>query len=92
LNAFPTSLPLIFYPFYFERNSIFSINFLSYVCFWKVIFRKLLSKLFCVCLPLEKLINEKHFLVKKKIWLGFQENIFLKNLGGKHILEVVKNL
>jgi len=27
-----------------------------------------------------------------KIWLGFQESVFLKNLGGKHFPEVVKNL
>jgi hypothetical protein len=30
---------------------------------------KPLSKLFCVCLPLEKLINEKHFPVKAKFGL-----------------------
>ena len=29
---------------------------------------------------------------KRKIWLGFQESIFLKILGGKHFSEVVKNL
>ena len=28
---------------------------------------KLLSKLFCVCLPLEKLVNRKHFPVKEKV-------------------------
>jgi hypothetical protein len=27
-----------------------------------------------------------------KIWLGFQESVFLENLGGKHFSEVVKNL
>jgi len=27
-----------------------------------------------------------------KIWLGFQESVFLENLGGKHFPEVVKNL
>ena len=36
------------------------------------VFHKPLSKLFCVCSPLGKLINEKHFPVKK-IWA---ENIF----------------
>jgi hypothetical protein len=30
---------------------------------------KLLSKLFCVCLPLEKLVNGKHFPVKEKFGL-----------------------
>ena len=29
---------------------------------------------------------------QKKIWLGFQESVFLENLGGKHFPEVVKNL
>jgi hypothetical protein len=27
-----------------------------------------------------------------KIWIGFQESVFLKNLDGKHFPEVVKNL
>ena len=34
--------------------------------FWKVIFGKLFSKLSCICLPLEKLVNGKHFLVNGK--------------------------
>jgi len=29
---------------------------------------------------------------QRKIWLGFQESVFLENLSGKHFLEVVKNL
>jgi hypothetical protein len=29
---------------------------------------------------------------QRKIWLGFHESVFLKNLGGKHFPEVVKNL
>jgi hypothetical protein len=104
---------------------------------------KSLFKLSCVCLPLEKLVNGKHFPVngkyfpvnekhipvkekfglvsrkvfslltvfvfqklfairkfsqwktlssQRKIWLGFQESVFLENLGGKHFPEVVKNL
>jgi len=36
---------------------------------WKIIFRKLFSKLFYVCLLLEKLVNEKHFPVKGKFGL-----------------------
>jgi hypothetical protein len=115
------------------------------------VFEKLFFKLFCVCLPLEKLVNGKHFpvngkyfpvkekfgLISRKVfflltvfvfrkvvsgkpeitfqtflclfvirkvgqrktlssqrknWLGFQESVFLENLGGKHFLEVVKNL
>jgi len=34
--------------------------------FWKSFFRKLLSKLFCIYLPLEKLVNRKHFPVNRK--------------------------
>jgi hypothetical protein len=58
----------------------------------KVISGKPFSKLSCVCLPLEKLVNGKHFPIKKKNWLGFQESVFLENLGGKHFLKVVKIL
>jgi hypothetical protein len=36
-----------------------------------VIFEKLFSKLFCVYLPLEKLVNEKHFSAKEKFDLVF---------------------
>jgi hypothetical protein len=43
-------------------------------------------------LPLEKLINIKYFPVKEKFGLVFQENIFLKNLDGKHFPEVMKIL
>jgi hypothetical protein len=121
----------------------------------KVVSGKPLSKLSCICLPLEKLVNRKYFPVNKKhfpvsgkhfpvkekfglvsrkvfpfwlclfsgkwfpgitfqtflclfairkvgqrktlssqrkIWLGFQESVFLENLGGKHFPELVKNL
>jgi hypothetical protein len=44
--------------------------------FRKVVFGKSLSKLSCVCLPLRKLVNGKHFPVKRKIWFGFQESVF----------------
>ena len=120
--------------------------------FWNSLFWKPLSKLSCVCLPLGKLVNGKHFPVngkhfpvnentfriwfgfqesvfpfgcvcfpesdfrettfqtflclfairkvgqrktlssQRKFWLGFQESVFLENLGGKHFPEVVKNL
>jgi hypothetical protein len=55
------------------------------------VFRKPFSKLSCVCLLLEKLVNENTFQLKK-ILLDFQESVFLKNLGGKHFPEVMKNL
>jgi hypothetical protein len=34
--------------------------------FRKIVFEKSLSKLFCICLSLEKLVNGKHFPVKGK--------------------------
>ena len=37
--------------------------------FWKVVYGKPLSKLSCVYLSLEKLVNGKHFLVKEKFSL-----------------------
>jgi len=50
-----------------------------------LLFGKPFSKLSCICLTLGKLVNGK-------FWLGFQESVFLENLGGKHFPEVVKKL
>jgi hypothetical protein len=52
--------------------------------FQKVVSGKSLSKLSCVCLPLEKLVNGKHFSVKEKC--------FPFILDRKHFQEVVKKL
>jgi len=46
---------------------------LTVFVFRKVVSGKLLSKLSCVCLPLEKLVNGKHFLVKEKFGLIFKK-------------------
>ena len=62
------------------------------IVFWKVVSGKPLSKLFCVCLLLEKLVNGKHFPVKEKFGLVFKKVFCLENLGEKHFPEVVKNL
>jgi hypothetical protein len=45
------------------------INALNKAMFvsWKVVFGKPLSKLSCVYLPLEKLVNKKHFPVKENL-------------------------
>jgi len=48
--------------------------------FWKVVSKKSLFKLSCVCLSLKKLVNGKHFSIKEKFGLVF-----------KHFPEVVKN-
>jgi hypothetical protein len=42
---------------------------LSCVCFRKTGFWETTFQLFCVCLPLEKLVNGKHFPVKEKFGL-----------------------
>jgi hypothetical protein len=44
-----------------------------------------------IYLLVEKLINRKYFLVKRKFCLIFKKKISFI-LGGKHFLEVVKNL
>jgi hypothetical protein len=36
---------------------------------WKVVSGKSLSKLSCICMPLEKLVNENYFSVKEKFGL-----------------------
>jgi hypothetical protein len=41
---------------------------------------------------IRKVGQRKTLFSQRKIWLGFQESVFLKNLGGKHFPEVVKKL
>jgi hypothetical protein len=46
-----------------------------------------------MCLfAIRKVGQRKTLFSQRKIWLDFQESVFLKNLGGKHFPEVVKNL
>jgi hypothetical protein len=46
-----------------------------------------------LCLfTIRKISQQKTLSSQKKIWLGFQESVFLENLDGKHFPEVVKNL
>jgi len=62
-------------------------SILAMFVFRKVISRKSLSKLSCLCLSFEKLVNKKHFLVKEKFglvsrkvfsWKIWMENTFRK--------------
>jgi len=71
----------------FEFGLVFRKVFflLAVFVFRKVISGKPLSKLSCVG-------QRKTLSSQRKIWLGFQESVFLENLGGKHFPEVVKNL
>jgi hypothetical protein len=41
---------------------------------------------------IRKVGQRKTLSSQRKIWLGFQESVFLKNLSGKHFPEVMKNL
>jgi len=52
-------------------RKVFSL--LAVFVFRKVVSEKPLSKLSCVCLPLEKLVNGKHFPVKGKFGLVFRK-------------------
>ena len=52
-------------------RKVFSL--LAVFVFQKVVSGKTLSKLSCVCLPLEKLVNGKHFPVKEKFGLVFRK-------------------
>jgi hypothetical protein len=41
---------------------------------------------------IRKIGQWKTLFSQRKIWLNFQESVFLENLSGKHFPEVVKNL
>ena len=64
----------------------------SYVCFPESGFQKITFQTFLCLFANRKVDQWKILSSKRKIWLGFQESVFLKNLRGKHFLEVVKNL
>ena len=56
------------------------------------VFRETIFRTFLCLFAIRKVGQRKTLSSQRKIWLGFQESVFLKNLGGKHFLEVVKNL
>jgi len=60
--------------------------------FQKEVFRKITFQTFLCLFTIRKVGQRKTLSSQRKIWLGFQESVFLKNLGGKHFPEVVKNL
>jgi len=68
-NTFQSTKTLFEFGLVFRK--VFSL--LAVFVFRKVISRKPLSKLSCVCLPLEKLVNGKHFPVKGKFGLVFRK-------------------
>ena len=56
------------------------------------VFRETTFQTFLCLFVISKVGQRKKLSSQRKIWLGFQESVFLKNLGGKHFPEVVKNL
>ena len=58
---------------------IYIYEWLAYIIamyvFWKVVFEKLLFKLLCICLLLEKLVTENTFQSKKNL-IWFPEKCF----------------
>ncbi|KAJ6855018.1 hypothetical protein NC651_039861 [Populus alba x Populus x berolinensis] len=66
--------------------------FFSCVCFSESDFREITFQTFLCLFASTKVGQWKTLSSIRKIWLGFQESVFLKNLGGKHFPEVVKNL
>jgi hypothetical protein len=65
---------------------VFFHGFLGCIC----VFGKSLSKFSCVCLSLEKLVNEKHFLVKEKFGL-ISRKVFSFYFGWKTLSKSCKN-
>jgi len=68
------------------------ISLVGYVCFPESDFRETTFQTFLYLFAIRKVGQRKTLFSQRKIWLGFQESVFLKNLSGKHFPEVVKNL
>ena len=66
--------------------------YLGYVCFFEFTFWETTFQTFLCLFAIRKVGQRKALSSQRKIWLGFQESVFLKNLDRKHFSEVVKNL
>jgi hypothetical protein len=55
-------------------------------------FREITFQTFLCLFAIRKVGQRKTLSSQMKIWLDFQESVFLQNLSGKHFPEVVKNL
>ena len=62
------------------------------VCFPESGFREITFQTFLYLFAIRKVGQWKTLSSKRKVWLGFQESVFLKNLRGKHFSKIVKNL
>ena len=72
-------------------SQVWHVN-LGYVCFPESDFQKTTFQTFLCLFAIRKVGQRKTLSSQRKIWLGFQESVFLENLRGKHFTEVVKNL
>jgi hypothetical protein len=84
--------PPIIYPLKIHLCSKLSLSLLGYVCFPEFTFQKIIFQTFLCLFAIKKVGQQKTLSSQRKIWLDFQENVFLENLGGKHFPKVVKNL
>jgi len=62
------------------------------VCFPESGFWETTFQTFLCLFVIRKVGQRKTLSSQRKIWFGFQESVFLENLGGKHFPKVVKNL
>jgi len=69
-----------------------SLSNFGCVCFPESGFRETTFQTFMCLFAIRKVGQRKTLSSQRKIWLGFQESVFLENLSGKHFPEVVKNL
>ena len=75
-----------------EAVRILSSQLSGCVCFLESSFREITFQTFLCLFVIRKVGQRKTLSSQRKIWLCFQESVFLENLGGKHFPEVVKNL
>jgi len=80
------------YYFNLFLNKKYFKKHVGYVCFPEFTFRKITFQTFLCLFAFRKVGQRKTLSSQRKIWLGFQESVFLENLGVKHFSEVVKNL
>jgi len=88
------SIKFYFLQFIFIHNlfRIIYIFYFGYVCFPEFIFRKITFQTFLCLFAIKKIDQRKTLSSQRKIWLGFQKSVFLKNLDGKLFPEIVKKL
>jgi len=72
--------------------SYFHQSILGYVCFPEFTFWETNFQTFVCLFAIRKVGQRKTLSSQRKIWLSFQESVFLENLGGKNFLKVLKNL